>query len=421
MLSPNRTLAWLVAAALALTATRVGAQSYPNEGQSFPPQDLQDMQPFAPVDVNSYDAAVEPHQGFFFTYDGLVWAIKSPPTASIGLAPPNNRLVFYGTDAAYDYQYSEGDTSPLSTQYRYGNRFEYGYMGRDHGIYGCYFGLAQLNQEYGLSDVDMVIKDPVYGAYGESRLQGLVTHNANMPTNLFPDQPNPAYLTNTTYVLRNLPLTFTWMDVQNKVETWGTELMYVRRFRQCSRWFGCGRFEMMLGARYLDFEDTFTVKGYGGILDSSYWNTEAFNRIIGPEIGGRMWWTRGRWTLETDARFTAGFNHQNFRTQGRLGENLRPTGTLAVTGLPYSLGPTGFTDSETANEFAPIIEGRLNLKYQLTRNVSLKVGGTMIWIDGVARACNSLYYTMPAFEIDTINNQESVWMAGVNVGIEVNR
>jgi len=418
MLSPNRTLAWLLVAALALTATRVGAQSYPNEDQLFPPQDLKDMQPFAPADVDNYDGAAEPHQGFFFTYDGLVWAIKSPPRALIGTA--EERLVFYGTDAAYDYQYSEADTSPLRTQYKYGNRFEYGYMGRDHGIYGCYFGLQQLNQEYSMSDVDMTINDDPYGIWGESRLQGLVTHINGM-TNSF-GQPEPGYLVNNTnLVLRNLPLTYTWMDVQNKVSTWGTELLYVRRFRQCNRWFGCGRFELMMGARYLDFEDNFIVRGYGGILDTSYWNTEAFNRIIGPELGGRMWWTRGRWTLETDARFTAGFNRQNFRIQGELGENLKPNGALTVTGLPFAMNATGFADHAYADEFAPIVEGRLNLKYQLTRNVNLKVGGTMIWMDGVARACNSITYTLPSFLVDTSNNNQSVWMAGVNVGIEVNR
>jgi hypothetical protein len=180
----------------------------------------------------------------------------------------------------------------------------------------------------------------------------------------------------------------------------------------------------MMGARYLDFEDTFIVRGYGGILDTSCWNTEAFNRIIGPELGGRMWWTKGRWTLETDARFTAGYNRQNLRIQGELGENLKPSttsGTLSVTGLPYALNATGFTDHTYADEFTPIIEGRLNLKYQLTRNINLKVGGTMIWVDGVARACNSITYTMPSFLVNTNNNDQSVWMAGVNVGIEVNR
>jgi hypothetical protein len=295
-------------------------------------------------------------------------------------------------------------------------------MGRDHGIYGCYFGLQRLNQEYSVSDVDMVIDDPVYGLYNERRLQGLVTHNANMSLIAFPDQPNPPYLAGGSSVLRNIPVTFTWMDVQNKTDVWNTELLYVRRFRPCNRLCGSGRFELMMGARYFDLKDTFVVNAYGGSLADSRWNNEVINRIVGPELGGRMWWTRGRWTFETDARFTAGFNRQNFHQQGELGENIPATNLRTVgSGLPYSLSPTGWQDHAYCDEFSPIVEGRLNLKYQLTRNINLRVGGTFIWIDNVARAANSIEYTMPSFEVNTGNNRENMWLAGVNVGIEVNR
>jgi hypothetical protein len=420
MLSPNRTFAWLVAGALALGAAHAGAQNYPNDGQCFPPQDLADMQPFAPADLDGYGGAPEPHQGFFFSYDGLIWSIKSPPVSSIGVAPPTERLVFFGSDATYDWQTSTADTSPLRTQWRYGNRFEYGYMGRDHGILGTYFGLVTQTQQYTASDADMVIDDPAYGLFGEQRLQGLVTHNANMPLNAFPDQPNPPYLNGTNTVLRNLPVTFTNLEVKNKLELWNTELLYVRRFRDCQRWCGCSRMEMYMGARYFDFEDNFIVRGFGGILNTSYWNTEAFNRIVGPELGGRMWWTKGRWTLETDGRFTAGFNRQNFRMQGQLGEFLTPPGTVN-NGMPYSLNPTGWEDHQYVDQFAPIIEGRLNLKYELTRNVAFRVGGTFIWIDGIARAANAINYTMPHFLLDTSHNDENVWLAGANFGIEINR
>lgn len=421
MLSPNRMFTWLVAGALALAAASAHAQNYPNDGQCFPPQDLKDMQPFAPADTDNYDGAPDPHRGFFFSYDGLVWAIKSPPVSSIGVAPPASRVVFFGNDATYDFQTSQADTSPLRTVNKYGNRFEFGYMGRDHGIMGSYFGLARLSQQYTVSDVDMVFNDPVYGLFNERRLQGLVTHNTGMPLNAFPDQPNPPYLAGTTTVLRNLPVTFTSLEVQNHTDISNTELLYVRRFRPWNHCC-CGRMEMYLGARYLDFEDNFLVNGFGGILDRSYWNTEAFNRIVGPELGGRMWWTKGRWTVETDGRFTAGFNRQNLRQQGELGEALNPRSTNNPgNGLPYSLGPVGFDHHVYADEFAPIIEGRLNLKYEITRNIAFRVGGTFIWIDGIARAANINDYSMPSMGIDTSHNHENVWLAGANFGIELNR
>lgn len=417
MLSPNRTFVWIVAGALALTAARAGAQNYPNDGQCFPPQDLADMQPFAPADLDGYGDGPTPHQGFFFTYDGLVWSIKSPPVSSIGLPPPAERIVYFNNNVTSAIQHSEADTSPLRTEWRYGNRFEYGYMGRDHGILGTYFSLSPLNQGYTVSDADMVIDDPLIttSGGGEYRsLQGSLNLVVGGPV-----VPNDTDIgTNGAGTpLFNLPVTFTHLEVKNKLEVWNTELLYVRRFRDCQRWCGCSRMELYMGARYFDFEDTFIVRGYGGILNTSYWNTEAFNRIMGPEIGGRMWWTKGRWTVETDNRFTAGFNRQNFRMQGQLGEFITP----GVIGSPWALSPGGWTKHVYADEFAPMIEGRLNLKYQFTRNVAFRVGGTFLWIDGIARAANSINYTMPSFEIDTSHNHENVWLAGANFGIEINR
>lgn len=416
MLSPNRRFAWLVAGVVALAATAASAQNYPDDVRVFQPQDLRDMQPFAPAEVQPYDGVPDPHRGFFFTYDGLVWTIKAPDASPIGIVTPTGRLVFFGNDATYDFQFSEADTSPLRSEYTYGNRFEYGYMGRNHGIIGTTFALKGLNEAFTVSDVDMVINDPVYGKSNERRLQGLVTHVTNAPD--FPDQPNPIppYLLDAQR-LRNIPITFVWMEVNNTTDVWGTELLYARRFQPFHHG---GYLEMYLGARYLSFNEDFVVRGYGGALDFSYWDTETQNSIVGPEIGARWWCTKGRWTLEADGRFTAGYNRQNMRQQGELGEFLRPPGGVG-TGLPYSLGPNGFTNRVFDDQFAPIIEARANLKYQITRNVGVRVGWDMTWIQGIVRPANIINYTMPNFEIDPRRNNEHVWLTGINVGVEFNR
>lgn len=420
MLSPNHTFAWLVAGALALGATVAHAQGNPDDNRVFPPQDLRDMQPFAPADVELYDGAPDAHRGFFFNYDGLAWTVKTPNTSPIGFASPTGRLVFFQNDATFDVQFTEADTSRLRNEYQYGNRFEYGYMSRDHGIMGSTFELTRMHEGFEVSDVDMVINDPVIpGApFNERRLQGLVNHVTGAPT--FASQPNagnPLPYLPASQSLRDIPVTFVWMQVENTINIWGTELLYVRRFHPFHH---CGQLEMYLGARYLSFNEEFYVRGYGGALDTSYWDTEAMNNIVGPEIGGRWWCTKGRWTLEADGRFTAGYNRQNMRQQGELGEFLRPPGAVG-SGLPYALGPTGFTDHVFDDQFAPIIEARTNLKYTITRNFAVRVGWDMTWIKGVVRPANIVNYTMPSFGIDPSRNNEIVWMTGVNVGIEINR
>jgi len=157
------------------------------------------------------------------------------------------------------------------------------------------------------------------------------------------------------------------------------------------------------------------------ILSDSWWNSYAQNHIVGPQLGARIFHTWGRWTLNTEGRFFAGFNRQNFRLDGMLASRANPPPTTA--GQPEVMTPTWFSHHATLDDFTPGAELRVEAVLQLTKNMSLKAGWTGVYLGHVARAANMIDYQMPTMGLnlqDTATRQ-SVWLNGVNVGLSINR
>jgi hypothetical protein len=145
-------------------------------------------------------------------------------------------------------------------------------------------------------------------------------------------------------------------------------------------------------------------------LQNGGWDTSAYNNIVGPEIGLNYMFERGRWSIETDLRFTAGMNFQNTLYRGSnfpaaLGADyFRSTYTFAnsisqttnnsssVSAPPlfvqiYGIGQTNATNTAEHNfVFAPLGEWRLKGRYRVSKAVSLNLGYTGMWLGGITRA-----------------------------------
>jgi hypothetical protein len=178
------------------------------------------------------------------------------------------------------------------------------------------------------------------------------------------------------------------------------------------------------GPRYLQVADRYSIdyssnqQGFvngcpdGNICPLQYggWDTSAYNNIVGPEFGMNYVFERGRWSIETDLRFTAGMNWQNTLYRGSnfpaaLGADyFRSTYTFAntvaqgtnasnpVAAPPlfvqiYGIGQNNATnDAEHNFVFAPLGEWRLKGRYKVSKAISLNVGYTGMWLGGITRA-----------------------------------
>lgn len=384
------------------------------------------FQIFGIPDNSTYGGVQKPNEGYFFQFDGLYWSITPGGTHPVGY--PGTRTVYYGvhptgpTDTQSDarIQTNTLDTSLFDNQFRVGNRIEFGRIEDRNGWMVTIFQLRDEIQQYTADSADMVFNDPAFGPFGETLLYGNVNNDSST---------TPPY---SPAVFRELPVTFYDVLLEKKIDTWGVEANYMHRFLTRR---GGGTFEMFLGARYFEFNEHFWVTtgaDPGGhtvpsFLAQSSWDTDAENHIVGPQIGLRWFKKRGRWTISTQGRFTAGFNRQNFHQKVTMGPNLNPgpetteDGTYYRPFEPKTMGPTNATHSAYANEWSPMIELRIEAGFQITRSISFQAGWSGIWIDGVARATSVVNYTVPAMGINLADNRENVFLNGLTVGFTVNR
>lgn len=387
----------------------------------------QDFQFFAPADLSEYGEGIQAKEGFFFTFDLLQWTITAPDSVTIGQNFTRNNVWQGGF---FIDETSTLNTEPYSNSFTDGQRMELGYVRGHHGWLFGMFKLTSLNQYLDRGNTTVVFEDPPYGPLGLERIQGFVQsgdqdfdHDVNgnnvygrdgIDTSVpLAGEPNQFFPTDFGDDVR-LPMVFDMVTTKNRTQLWGTELMYTLRLNQMHRG---GYFELDIGGRYLRFRDTFDVHGYGGILDKSFWFTDAQNNIIGPQVAARWFNQTGRITWSAEGRFLAGFNFQDLKQQGELASNLIPGGR----DVPLTFGPTSFVHSLDENEWSPSVELRLQASYQLTRAIAIRVGWTGMWIDGIARASSLVNYTLPTMGLIPNQGTQDVFIQGVNAGIEINR
>jgi hypothetical protein len=371
-------------------------------------QGLKGMQLFDTPETSTVGRGQRPNEGFFFSYDGLYWNISSPDTALIG--DVGTRLVSYGPNDNTDraVQISSLDTSQLSgwqtANWVGGQRIETGRITDGRGWLLSFTELQNQTTSYLTQNVTMVLADPDVDQQGHSSLQGIVQSIPN---------PNPLLPPITT--IRNLPITFTSVNVINNTAYWSIEWMYAGRSQEIGEG---GYLEWFAGPRYTELNDTFLVNANGGNLNATNWATDSQNHIVAGQLGARYFKKVGRWMLNTEGRFFGGINCQNIHQFGVIGTNLAPPGGLFA---PLTLGPVAFSHADFEREFTPGIELRLEMRYQMTRNISFKAGWSGTWMDNIARSSSLIDYTLPAFGIDPTNNRQSVFINGAVIGIDINR
>lgn len=384
------------------------------------------FQIFAPADVSTYGGEQEPNEGYFFQYDLLYWSISAPEISQIGA--PGTRNVYYGprdtAETNMRVQSNTLDTSSFDSQFSVGNRIEFGRMEDRNGWLVGIFQQRDQTQNFTANSAAMVLRDPGSNGVpliGETMLIG----NVN---NVSPYTP-PDF--------QQLPVIFNDVYVENAVDTWGVEANYLHRFLTCHTG---GTFEMFLGARYFEFNDNFRVRtgdttpigNVPSFLGGSSWDTSAQNHIVGPQIGLRWFKKRGRWTFSTEGRFVAGLNCQNIHQDVNLGPNLNPgvnSNGVYTPFEPKTMSPSVTTESAYAREFTPMIELRLEGRYQITRAISFHAGWTGLWMDNIARGSSVNIYSVPIppaegfnpTTIDMSKNGGNLLLTGLTLGFDINR
>ena len=416
---------------------------------AFGQEGLRDMQLFDQADMSTYGGGHRAQQGFFFSFDGLTWWVGKPDIALIGdqgtrrvvITPQNpsyvdgngDDVLIEGFEPEKVFEFSTHSTGALDSEEVAGQRYNFGFVEEHHGWLCSIFNLSQQAQTIFGTDVHVVFDDALFGDPERSHLSGPIWVQ------------DPPILDDTggtgIIVVDDLSVRFDELNARYTVKTWGAELSYLYRTHP----FRCGGIlEWYFGARYLEFDDRFAVDARTFVEDDEdeflsipnglgdcWWENRADNHIVGPQFGFHWFRKTSRWTWSTAGRFFAGFNQQNVKLQGLLGDGLDPATVYAgafageedVVLKISNMSPTAFNHSRRFHEFSPAAELRVNLTYQLTRSVSLGAGWTALWIDNVARAPGLIDYTLAQDSVMGIgpDNTQDVFAHGVNATVTVNR
>ena len=168
--------------------------------------------------------------------------------------------------------------------------------------------------------------------------------------------------------------------------------------------------------------DSLTGQGQGSPLQTGEWNTSSFNNIVGPEFALLLETSRGRWTLSSELKFTAGLNWQNTLYRGSnfpdsigadyirstfnpsvvsttsSGTDGSSTATQQLTPPPLFLQIYGVGQSNASNDvehnfvFTPIGEWRFGAQFKVSQAVTLRAGYTGLVMGSIARASSNTAY-----------------------------
>ncbi len=377
-------------------------------GLSASAQGLRDADIFAPAEPSHYGGGVRANEGFFFTYDALVWTASPPKRASFGNTPdPNNPLAAYwgAADTASMTQGTTMDTSFMQSYFTGGQRIEVGHIYEHAGWLFSYMMLHPYGQDQGLYGVQALFADQQWGA-------------ANLP-HLYTDYGAGQ--------LRQLPVYFDNAILSLSTKIWGTEANILLRTHPGPRG---GIFEWFFGARYIEFHEDFDVSANGTLPTSSLadttFSTTGYNNIIGPQIGLRWFTTNDRWQFSTEGKFVAGWNNQNIHQNGVVGSDLNSA--IAPfprqPGYPLAMVPTSVSYSAFLSEFSPVGELRVEGKYQVTKNIAFRAGWNGMYIGQLARPSRMVNYELGqthVLGILTNKNNDQCFLQGASLGIEINR
>jgi hypothetical protein len=428
----------LLMAGLLLTgASHVHAQ---HEQRVNPPGvsgDHQDMF-FDHADLSEYGTANKAKTGYFFQYERTMWAFTGPKDTTIG--NPNaggiitNTIITqppFGQPTATTVSFlndSTVDTGFIETNYVQGNRYEFGYIDDDskNGWMASIVHVHNQHQAINVQNATVAFGDPFllnsqFVDFNNDGIQDDINNNGifgnNSPFNFdalpFPisDGVLDTYLGPDFGDLLSLPVSFGTLFSINFTKFSSYELMRVIRWDPLH---SGGTMEWLYGIRYTQISDDFLVTGINGtgILTSMNINSSLRNHLVGPQVGLRWNKQTGSWRWGAEGRFMAAENFQQIQVKSAFtGANTQlQSGTIV-----------GGNDDQNDMTWAPLGELRLDLAYQMTNAISLRIGYTGLVAGGVTRASRRVDYELPRALVLDGNKSEAFIVNGFNIGVEINR
>ena len=189
------------------------------------------------------------------------------------------------------------------------------------------------------------------------------------------------------------------------INTTFTNVEFNRTFRQALS--HGGYIDPYFGARFINVSDR-TLEDTNG---NHRFKQNATNNALGAQVGGRYIINRGRFRYTVDGAIAAAYNSQSY----------------FASDIDFGATTVIAESNFTGNSFVPLVDGRFEVAYMLTRDIGLRLGTQVVHMwDGVARTDNLTTALNPnstlGFGGGTVGVfNESATAAGFSLGVEWRR
>ena len=242
------------------------------------------------------------------------------------------------------------------------------------------------------------------------------------------DSADPANI-----VVAPLPVWFEQADINVRSEHQSLELLYTYRAHP----FTWGSLELLAGARYWGLDDDFGFTGFNTLPDrperglvsafsNMSVNAEAFNRVVGPQVGMKLHRSNARWTFGAEGRLAAGVNFQTVKTDGYVSghRDYMPIG-LAARSHSNGMNSVYFGHKQHKSYVSPICEFRLSADWQWTNAVSFFGAVDAMWAGNIARGVRITDYGVSSdgtiFGLRGNDRNTDIAVYGFEVGFKIRR
>lgn len=219
----------------------------------------------------------------------------------------------------------------------------------------------------------------------------------------------------------NIAVVFDDVATSTRMDMLGFEAMAIRRKRQLN---SGATADVFVGARYLELDDQFNFFGRGGILTDTEIDQNALNRIFGPQFGLKISKRTGRWSTNIQGKVLFGSNFTAIRQRGKLGDH-NSGGSIANGPLiPANLTGYDFDHRMSDETFSPVGELRIEMGCHVTKNLALKLDWSGMAAGGIARAANTVRYSLPDANGQTmgiLSRSEELFVSNLSLGVQMTR
>jgi hypothetical protein len=163
--------------------------------------------------------------------------------------------------------------------------------------------------------------------------------------------------------------------------------------------------ELMAGFRYLNLDEQFQISASDSDTGASRYRVNTRNDLFGGQIGGRFRPSldrAGRFGLEAIAKAGVFGNAVGMNQFVSDSDN-----TFVVRNTNVAAGQTAFVG-----------DVGLAALMRVTDSITARIGYTLIWVEGVARAANQLDFTDTTSSGTRLAYGQGAFLQGVSLGLE---